>query len=98
MNFRSSVSCASRPIEATVWINEIPRQTSRFLILKLASGLKKITNMKLHRKKNALSWAGKSHGRSMSISRSATQTNPSWTSNEILKVELKSDNLQSFHT
>ena len=34
----------------------------------------------------------------MRISRSSTQTNPYWISNEILKVEVKTDNVQPFNT
>ena len=93
MNFRSEVpSCASRSIEAMVWVNDIESAKSvadlktscsitgeklqtNFEVLdsKIASGLKTISNgdykrressfkKKLHRKKNAFSPEGKSHG------------------------------------
>ena len=84
-------SCASRPIEAMVWTNEIESAKSianvktsysvtggqvadrlRSSDTKIASGLTKIINgdfkrkssfkEKLHKRKNAFSWEGKSHG------------------------------------
>ena len=51
----------------------------------------------LRKRKNAFSQEGKSHGRSVSTSRSAAQTNPFWTS-MILKVELNNDHVHSFDT
>ena len=74
---------------------------------KIASGLKKIINEDFKRrviiqeeaaqKEDDFSWEGKSHGWSMSIARTATQTKPSWTSIRFLKVELKNYNVQSFN-
>ena len=124
MNVRIEVSsCASRPIEAVVWINEIESAKSvadlkmsysitgaklqthfKVLDFKIASGLKKFTNGDFKRR--------------VSIQEEAARFLTGWQVawmiyesfkvsdtvesvldlNEILKVELKNDNVKSFNT
>ena len=128
MSFRSEVSsCASRPLEAMVWISEIEsamsvadlkklqpitepgcRQTSKFLILKLARGLKKIINGDFKRRIIIREEAARKDKRIFTGRQVAwiihefcqiIETDESVLDlDEILKFEMVNDKVQSFNT